>query len=507
MRTNHTHSLNYCLTIHSGCDGEDYTNSCKANSAGVSVASMGSCSVAADVTESTTEASEPNVLVPGTLLLHSLPPIADTFLEFNETEVFGMRGRLKVDADIERISLLKFDLSSLANVTRTSEIVGMSLKLFSLTDSPYGGKIDLIDDVCNDWTENYISWNNAPECFFQNYTVPSGEFENNILAYEWNEAVLFPDFDFDTVLPDLITLRVTSTYANGVTYASRENATAVPQLVVYYTLPVPTVTPTSSAPTVFVSKAPTKSPAPSIELPPTEIPTKIPSWSPTEWPTYYPTSTPTRNATSPSSAPTETPKTVIIPASQDAMVRAGEFSDNRYGKDPFIAMQGQRRKAIIEFDLSSEIQPSFEYQYYLQFFVTYVASNNARAVTASYITQQDYTWDEETISWNSMGEPTEEEIGWFSIFKNDENKMVEIPIGNLFNSTVSGNRFILTLTNSAIDTGGDKFDFRSTEFSERFDSLSDSPPTLKAVPQLEEEEVEEEEVFTVPQTVEEGEVL
>lgn len=275
------HPLNYCLIIHSGCNGEDYTNSCKANSAGVSVARMGLCSAAVDDTESTTEASEPNVLVPGTLLLHSLPPIADTFLEFNETDVFGMRGRLKVDADIERISLLKFDLSSLANVTRTSEIVGMSLKLFSLTDSPYGGKIDLIDGVCNDWTENYITWNNAPECFFQNYTIPSGEFENNILAYEWNEAVLFPDFDFDTVLPDLITLRVSSTYANGVTYASRENATAVPQLVVYYTLPVPTVTPTSAAPTIFTSKAPTKSPSPSIELPPTEIPTKTPSWSPT----------------------------------------------------------------------------------------------------------------------------------------------------------------------------------------------------------------------------------
>lgn len=189
------------------------------------------------------------------------------------------------------------------------------------------------------------------------------------------------------------------------------------------------------------------------------------------------------------------------------MVRGGEFSNNRYGKDPFIAMQGQRRKAIIEFDLS-EAKPSFEYQYYLQFFVTFVASQNARAVTASYITQRDYTWDEETISWNSMGEPTEEEIGWFSIFKNDENKMVEIPIGNRFNSTVSGNRFILILTNSAIDTGGDKFDFRSTEFAERFDSLSDSPPTLKAVPQLEEEvEVEEEEeVFAVPQ-IEEDEVV
>ena len=61
---------------------------------------------------------------------------------------------------------------------------------------------------------------------------------------------------------------------------------------------------------------------------------------------------------------------------------------------------------------------------------------------------------------------------------------------------------------ASIDTGGDKFDFRSTEFSERFDSLSDSPPTLKAVPQLEEEELEEEEevFFTVPQ-VEEEEVL
>ena len=81
-----------------------------------------------------------------------------------------------------------------------------------------------------------------------------------------------------------------------------------------------------------------------------------------------------------------------------------------------------------------------------------------------------------------------EEVGWFSIFNSDKESLVEIPIGDLFNSTVNGNKFILVLQNhGTVDTGGDKFDFRSTEFAESFPGMPDTPPTLKAVPQFEED--------------------
>ena len=227
-----------------------------AHAAGVSVSRMGLCSVPSAIidetvdivesqvtvspedgnaTSSSSTSSVPNVLVPGTLLSTSLPTIADTWLEQNDTRAYGDRKRLKVDGVIARATLLKFNLTSLADITSVKEIVGMSLKLFSLTDGPFGGKIDLLGEDCNDWDEYATSWMNAPDCVFQSNSKLVGNFEKDIPQYSWNKAALFTFFDDE--LPELITLRVTSPYADGITYASRENVTAVPELVVYYTLP------------------------------------------------------------------------------------------------------------------------------------------------------------------------------------------------------------------------------------------------------------------------------
>ena len=284
-----------------------YSNTCMAHAAGVSVSRMGLCSeppaiidetvgiVESQVTvspdedgnnaTSTTTSSVPNVLVPGSLLSTSLPTIGDTWLEQNDTRVYGERKRLKVDGVIARATLLKFNLTSLADITSVKEIVGMSLKLFSLTDGPFGGKIDLLGEDCNDWDEYAVSWVNAPDCVFQSNSKLVGNFENDIVQYEWNEAALFTVLDDDEFLPELITLRVTSHYADGITYASRENVTAVPELVVYYTLPVPTASPTTDAPTPFVSSSPTKSLAPTEERVPSQTPTKSPTLIPTV--SYY----------------------------------------------------------------------------------------------------------------------------------------------------------------------------------------------------------------------------
>ena len=181
-------------------------------------------------------------------------------------------------------------------------------------------------------------------------------------------------------------------------------------------------------------------------------------------------------------SPSATPPPIIVPVSQDAMLRGGEFSNTRYGRDPFVTLHDER-KAILEFDLS-EANPNVVYEYTLQFFVTFVAENDVRAVTASHITQQDYTWSDVDVTWNNIGTPALEEIGWFSIFRDDSESLVVIPLGKLENSTIIGNRLILILETRAEESGEDKFDFCSKEYSVNFQGMLDRPPTLIGVPVL-----------------------
>lgn len=181
-------------------------------------------------------------------------------------------------------------------------------------------------------------------------------------------------------------------------------------------------------------------------------------------------------------SPSATPPPIILPVSQDAMLRGGEFSSSRYGRDPFVTLHDER-KAILEFDLSAA-NPNVVYEYTLQFFVTYVAENDVRSVTASHITQQDYVWSDFDITWDNFGSPTVEEIGWFSIFRDDSESLVVIPLGKLANSTIIGNRLILVLETRAEESGRDKFDFCAKEYSESFQGMLDRPPTLIGVPVL-----------------------
>jgi hypothetical protein len=219
---------------------------------------------------------------PATLLSTTLYSIADTWLEYNGTQPHGSNEYLKVDGVDPRASLLKFNFSSIIeNVRSTDDIVGFMLRLYSITDGPFGGKIDLLDGDCNDWDEDTVSWINAPECVFRNdseYLV--GLFEEEIPPHEWNEAVIFPNFDGNNggELPIMITLRVSSHYPDGITYASRENVTAIPELVVYYTEPAPTGSPTIAAPSEGPTRAPSSSP---IVPTPTMSPLKAPTGNPT----------------------------------------------------------------------------------------------------------------------------------------------------------------------------------------------------------------------------------
>ena len=202
-----------------------------------------------------------------------------------------------------------------------------------------------------------------------------------------------------------------------------------------------------------------------------------------QWQTYIPTITPTANGTtSPTASPSTAPEDIVARVSQDAMLRGGEYSDYRYGKDPFVALTGPDRKALLEFDLA-EARPNVEYEYTLQLYVTYVAEEDQRSVTVTCIVEEDYSWSDFDVSWNSFGEPAVNDIGWFTIFADDVESLVSIPLGSLANCTANADKkLILVLEIEDSDGRGDKFDFRSVEYSEAFPGMVDTPPMLIGVP-------------------------
>ncbi len=153
-----------------------------------------------------------------------------------------------------------------------------------------------------------------------------------------------------------------------------------------------------------------------------------------------------------------------------------------------MALTGLERKALLQFDLSTaDVRPNVEYEYTLQLYVSYVAANDQRSVTASCIApQENYNWDEFDISWNSYGSPPVFKIGWFTIFLDDMESLVSIPLGSLSNCTSSSadssKKIILVMEIEDSDGRGDKFDFRSREYGEVFQGMVDTPPVLIGVP-------------------------
>jgi len=207
-------------------------------------------------------------LVPNTLHSTTLHAIADTFLEQNSTQPYGQVKRLKVDAVPPRATLMKFNISSLIleqNIL-PKDIVGYSLRLYSLASSPFGGKVDVLKRSCNSWNENNITWDNAPRCVFQNNSHLAGEFEKAIPEYAWNEARLY--MDEEILRGQVITFRITSHYSDGVMYASRENLTAIPELVVFHTSSNTTTTNATTTTTAETVPTPTPTEAVSSSLEP-----------------------------------------------------------------------------------------------------------------------------------------------------------------------------------------------------------------------------------------------
>ena len=202
-----------------------------------------SASIEAATTPATQESLE------GTeLITDVLTPTADTFVESNSEKAFGPRKWLKVDGKPERISLIQFDMSSLER-NQAVKLISAKLRLYALTSSPFSGRIDAIDsENCGEWDEETLTWFNAPPCVFANISESIGSFG---AAQEF--SVIEADLTLDLPnLPSQFTVKITSNKANGVTYASKENVTAAPELILEYMgtpyeeTDVPTSTPTES---------------------------------------------------------------------------------------------------------------------------------------------------------------------------------------------------------------------------------------------------------------------
>jgi len=165
------------------------------------------------------------------LITKVLEPDADTWIENALPDAnFGIRQRLKVDQSPVRATLLRFDTSPLSDFLSRYQPVEAQLWIYSLTGTPYGGSIEVLEN-CTDWDESELTWNNAPSCALILSSDSAGTLGENVEAQSWNRAAVGLDL---ANLPGLITLRITSDNPDGVTYASRENATAVPKLVVSF---------------------------------------------------------------------------------------------------------------------------------------------------------------------------------------------------------------------------------------------------------------------------------
>lgn len=305
-------------------------------------------------TESVTPTYYPTVS--SELITEILAPVADTFVEFNSSKAFGMRQWTKVDGKPERITLIRFDLSSLVR-NKAVELFSAKLRLFALTSSPFGGKVDIIDeDICGEWDENFVTWTSAPPGVFATPPESLGSFGPSE-EFQWNEAELTLKL---LSLPLQFTIKITSDRDNGVTYATKENITAVPELVLEYMgwpyedTDVPTMTPTETA---LIPAA--------VEL--TDSPTESPVTS------------------SPTLPPVEP---IVIEVRRDAMLRNGQYSDKRFGYDSTIAMKSHDNpnytgKSIVQFDISDV---PMGYNYELKLFITYTGSDDERTLSIFGIT-------------------------------------------------------------------------------------------------------------------------
>lgn len=183
----------------------------------------------------------------------ALRAVEDTFILHGTTNKQGKGNqqtygksdilRIKGGDEAEIITIIRFDTTPLLELKAT--VASSKISLFAITESVFGGQINLVTDDC-DWNENDISWTNAPDCILggagDTAELIDGWMRPDLLGWydevarnEWNEANL--DWQ-PTQIPSQLTLLVTSDNEDGVTYSSgnNKNGPGGPMLIVeYYT--------------------------------------------------------------------------------------------------------------------------------------------------------------------------------------------------------------------------------------------------------------------------------
>jgi peptidoglycan/xylan/chitin deacetylase (PgdA/CDA1 family) len=189
---------------------------------------------------------------------------------------YGKTTSLVVNGNPQRISYLKFNLSSLAGKTVTSA----TLQFYTTDTSSVAQSVKLTTN--NTWTETGITYNNRPSLSASNAATFTP------LIFGLTKVDLLQTVKNSQ--GSLLSIAVTSTGTNSFGFNSREAFTNKPQLTVIYNTILPTTTPKPTAtPKPTSTPIPTITPRPTVPVTPTTTPLPTLTIAPTVSPTPIPT--------------------------------------------------------------------------------------------------------------------------------------------------------------------------------------------------------------------------
>jgi hypothetical protein len=235
-------------------------------------------------------------------------PVADSFVrESNPDSNYGSSKTLYVDNYPVTHSYLRFEVNGLSN----QDVQFVKFRIYANSSNSTGFTVSAVLD--NNWEENGITYNNAPEI------GPEIGISRAIRRGRWMEV----DVSNAITSDGTYTLAITTPSLRNTNYSSREVGNKAPQLVVSSDIPpilvvepptetpmpeIPSDTPTESFPsstpdsgTAVPSDVPTKLPTPTSDMTMTDTPTALiantSTSNPTNTPTVFalPTDTPTSN--------------------------------------------------------------------------------------------------------------------------------------------------------------------------------------------------------------------
>ena len=159
-------------------------------------------------------------------------PVQDTYIQRGKSDVNGERAQLIVDGNPDRVSLIKFDISVLNGNTTTEpdQILSATLRLYSMTQTDFGGSVSVIPD--GDIDELTTTWDNSPYGE-EEVGIPVGEFRS-IWPSKFYEIDITQAFRTGSI-PKTALIRISSNDDNGVMYRSRDgNSENGPRLIVKF---------------------------------------------------------------------------------------------------------------------------------------------------------------------------------------------------------------------------------------------------------------------------------